>query len=200
MLAAVMLAAVCAGPALAGASFGIHGGWSDLGGDVFRGSGKIGNVNFLGLQANLPIASLVSLGLAGESRHDSLHFRAAGNPGALFSGRGRWDDVSLYASLRVNLFPVKAGPFSVYAGGGAGVHLTKIKLVAAAAQQAGVADFVHETQKDKTDLSLHALGGASFGLPVFPLSLFAETRLERVSGNFKPHGISIYGGVNLELP
>jgi hypothetical protein len=198
------LAAV-ASDACAGAAFGFRVGRSDVRGDLFRGSGSVGGVGMFGLQGILPVAGPVSLVLAGEYVSDSLHFRGAGDPGATFAGSAHWQDLAVYASLRVRLLPVALGPVGIYAGGGTGARMSQVRFgsdvpLVHVPEREGIGDFIRKAEKSRTNLSWHLLAGGSVGLPVFPLSVFAESRFEDVSGHFQPHGLSVYAGLNLELP
>ena len=215
---ACLLAAAGTSSVRAGASFGFHAGWTDQRGDIFRGSGKLGTTNLFGLQASFPLMPMVSLSLAGEAKNDSAHFNAAGDAFNEFGGRADWDDVALFASLRLRLVPLSTGPFNLYGGGGVGVHFTKITILPAppltkissagrrpVPQEIGEAavsapEFILQTEEKQTNISLHALAGASLGLPVFPLSVFAEGRLEQTTGSYKPRGFTIYGGLDLNHP
>jgi hypothetical protein len=210
--------------ARAGAAFGVRGGYSDVDGAVFRGSGALHGRPFFGLQAVLPLTTGLGLILAGEARNDTLRFDQAGLEGSLFQGKGKWEDTSLHASLRLRLIPLAAGLSGIYVGAGAGVHFTKTRIqeyaVAAVPRSANpgtgrtlrsaaaprstaadpINDFIKRAEKDQTQVSYHGLAGISLGFPGLPLSIFGEARYEDMQGDYRHQGYLAYAGLNLELP
>lgn len=225
----LLMLCAAAAPSLGGAAFGFRAGYSDVDGDVFRGSGKLDGVTFFGLQAAFPLAPQAAIVLAGEAKNDELSFDRAGVEDTFVQGTGEWSDLSLHASLRLNLIPI--GISGLYGGVGGGVHFSKVEIdegsvvvVPGALRRAGpgvgarglgahggpgpargrqgdpVDDFLRRAEDEQTDLSWHVLGGLSLGLPILPLSVFGEVRWEEIQGDFSRQGYLAYAGVNLELP
>jgi hypothetical protein len=212
-VAVILLLVITCGAAHAGTAFGVHAGYSDVNGDAFTGSGRIGGTPLFGLQAIFPVAPTVSFEVMGESCNETLTFDQAGFEGALLQGKGKWNDLSLHASLRLRVIPLGIGPAGLYVGAGAGVHFSKVDLnggtiaitpalarnpVAPAGDPVG--DFIHQAQKEQTNVSYHALAGLSVGIPILPLSVFGEARYEDMRGNFPRQSYLVYAGANLELP
>ncbi len=199
--ALALLTAVVAGGAQAGTEVGFRAGYSDMKGGIFRGSGDVGGVALLGLQAVIPILPRVTLCVAGESRSETIRFEDVGEAGELFDGKAEWSDLSLFASVRLRLLPVIAGPFGVYAGAGLGGRFaeTSIKpLVDEVTEE--IRDFVGRSGEDRSAFSWHGLVGASFKLPILPVSAFAESRFEKAEDSYTPRAFSVYGGLNLVMP
>jgi hypothetical protein len=202
---------VAAAPAHAGAAFGVRGGYAKVDADAFRGSGKIGEAPFFGLQAVLPIVPLVSLVIAGEQRTKEFDFGNASFGGLHLQGRAKWTEQALYASARIR----SPGVVGIYGGVGAGLHrqqtdLSGVVEVAttkrlAAGRARGVAaadpvgDFIRGAQKELTDPSWHAIVGVEISAPVVPLAIFAEGRIDDIQGSAPAAG-AVYAGVNLQLP
>ncbi len=207
-------------PACAGVAFGLRGGYANVDGNAFVGSGKIGGTPLIGLQAIIPIVPLISLVVAGEQRTKSFDFTTP-TIGALHAdGRAKWTDRALYAAARVRV----PGLVGLYGGAGVGMHMLKTDLSgvvqtagvrkADAPSSAGVGrsrltgaataggpldDFLSRAEKEATDLSWHAFAGLEFSIPVVPVAVFAEGRIDDIQGS-APRSLAAYVGVNLKLP
>jgi hypothetical protein len=219
-LVVVALCFVTPTPVRAGVAFGVRGGYAAVDRDALLGSGKTLGTPFFGLQAVIPIVPLVSLVVAGEQRTKSFDFGNAtiGNLGV--TGRAKWTDQALYAALRVRV----PGAVGLYGGAGVGMHRQKTDVVGvlevtgvpkADAQpdarvgeprRTGLAtegnpldDFRRRAEKEATDLSWHALVGLELSLPVVPVAIFAEGRMDDIQGS-APRSLAVYAGFNLKLP
>jgi hypothetical protein len=207
-------------PARAGVAFGLRGGYADVDGKAFLGSGKIGGTPLVGLQAILPIVPLVSLVIAGEQRTRSFDFGNAAIGDLRLRGRAKWTDQALYAAARVRV----PGAVGLYGGAGAGMHRQKTDLsgvvelagvpkagtrpsarvvgprrVGSAAAGNPLDDFVNRAEKEATDLSWHAFAGLEFSTPALPVAIFAEGRIDDIQGS-DPRSLAAYAGFNLKLP
>lgn len=216
LLGTLALCLAAAGPVHAGAAFGVRGGYANVDGDAFRGSGKIGGTPFFGLQAILPILPLVSLVIAGEQRTKEFDFASASFNDLSLRGQAKWTDQALYAAARVRL----PGVFGLYGGAGVSLHRQKTDLSGVArvtptpktvsapgdlrplrgvAAGDPVNDFIRKAEKELTDPAWHAIVGVEFSIPVFPVVVFAEGRVEDIQGSAPAAG-AVYAGVNLKLP
>jgi hypothetical protein len=215
LAAALLLALVCR-TAGAGTELGVRAGTSDLKGSLFRGSDAAGGVPLFGVQAGFPLIPELSLWLSGEAKSDHVRFAAPVSQSESYFGKTTWRDVSLAAALHLHLLPSVAGLFSLYAGGGGGIHFVDLKVQqitssnpltgksAAPGRRAVAAsdplgDYVRKLQKERSEFSWHAVVGVSRGLPLIPVNLFLEGRFEDIQGDFSPHGYSAYVGLNLDL-
>ena len=219
-LAAFGMLATLAETARAGIAFGLRGGYEDVETDAFAGSGPVGGTPFFGLQASFPIVPFASLVLAGEQRTKQLDFDGASWAGQELGGRATWTDQTLLAALRVGL----PGVVRLYGGGGVGMHRQEADLSevvtltgggkesAAPGDRSGRArgshrtadsdplgEFVDQAEAETVNVSWHALVGLELHVPVAPLSVFAEGRLDDLQ-NRPPHSLAAYAGVNLRLP
>jgi hypothetical protein len=207
-------------PARAGVAFGLRGGYADVDGSAFVGSGKIGGTPLYGLQAILPIATSLSLAVAGEQRTKSFDFGNAAIGDLHLRGRAKWTDQALYVAARVRV----PGAVGLYGGAGVGMHRQETDL-SGVVEAAGVPkadtqprvrvggprrpgsapagnpldDFVSRAEKEATDLSWHAFTGLEFSIPAAPVAIFAEGRIDDIQGS-APHSLAVYAGFNLKLP
>jgi hypothetical protein len=205
VLAFLLLAGVgAAGPAVAGASFGVRGGYADVDEAAFTGSGRIGGTPLFGLQVMLPVLPLVSLVIAGEQRSNEFDFGDANFGDLHLRGRAKWTDQTLFAAGRVAM----PGVLGLYGGAGVGLHRRKTKvsqvvevgkLGAGSPADDPLSDFRDRVQKESNDLSWHGFAGVELRLPVVPVSVFAEGRIDDIQGA-APHSLAAYAGVNLRLP
>jgi hypothetical protein len=215
LAAALLLALICR-TAGAGTELGVRAGYSDLKGSLFRGSDAAGGVPLFGVQAGFPLLPELSLWLSGEAKSNDVRFADVGSQGESYLGKTTWRDISLAAALHVNLLPSAAGLFSLYVGGGGGIHFVDLKVqqitssnppagksaapgLRAEAGSDPVGDFLRKLEKQRSDFSWHAVVGASRGLPLIPVNAFIEARFEDIQGDFSPHGYSVYAGLNLDL-
>ena len=207
-------------PARAGVAFGCRGGYTDVDGTAFLGSGKIGGTPLLGLQAILPIASFVSLVVAGEQSTRSFDFSSAAIGDLRLRGRARWTDQALYAAARVGV----PGTVGLYGGVGVGMHRQKTDLSGVvdltglprfethasaridSPRRTGSAtagnpldDFIRRAEKEATDLAWHAFAGLEVSVPSAPVAIFAEGRIDDIQGS-APRSLAAYAGFNLKLP
>lgn len=219
-LLVIALGSMGSTPAAAGVAFGVRGGYANVDGDAFVGSGKIGGTPLVGLQAILPLVPLVSLVVAGEQRTKSLDFANATFGDIHARGRAKWTDQALFAAARIRA----PGVTGVYGGAGVGMHRQKADLSGVVeltvvpkadlervgrvggARRSGAAsagspldDAISRAEKEATDLSWHAFAGVEFGIPVVPIAAFAEGRIDDIQGS-APHSIAAYAGINLKLP
>ncbi len=201
IVALALLTAVLAGAAQAGTEVGFRVGYSDMKGGIFKGSGDVGGVALLGLQAVIPILPRMTLSVAGERRSETIRFEDVGDAGDLFHGEAEWSDLALFAALRLRILPLIAGPFGVYAGAGLGGRFTETSIKPMMDEITdGIRDFVRRNEEDRSAFSWHGLVGASLKLPILPVTAFAESRFEKAEDSYTPRAFSVYGGVNLSLP
>jgi len=198
-----------------GVAFGLHGGYSDPSGNIFRGSGDLSGTPFLGLHVVFPVAPILSLAVLGEARTQDLSFEDAGVDGVdgLFRGSAEWTDQALYVSARLRVVPFGVGPAGIHIGGGAGVHLQQLELKgvvpALRAAPPGRAlpvepqgtpgDFIGALEEERTEVSYHAIAGLSVGMGPLPVTVFGEARFEEIDGRYSPRSYSAYAGVSIEL-
>jgi opacity protein-like surface antigen len=207
-------------PACAGVAFGLRGGYTDVDGHAFVGSGKIGGTPLVGLQAVLPIVPLISLVIAGEQSTKSFDFTSPTIGTLRAEGRAKWTDRALYAAARVRV----PGAVGLYGGAGVGMHMRKTDLSGvvqttavqkadtppgarvdgprrAGAVTAGspLDDFLSRAEKEANDLSWHAIAGLELSIPVVPVAVFAEGRIDDIQGS-APRSLAAYAGFNLKLP
>jgi hypothetical protein len=219
-LAAFALCFAAPMPARAGVAFGVRGGYADVDGNAFVGSGKIGGTPLIGLQAILPVVPLISLVVAGEQRTKSFDFTSPTIGTLRAEGRAKWTDRTLYAAARVRV----PGVVGLYGGAGLGMHMRKTDLsgvvrttgagktdapasagagesrvTRAAIAGGSLDDFLSRAEKEATDLSWHAFAGMEFSIPVVPVAVFAEGRVDDIQGS-DPRSLAAYVGVNLKLP
>ncbi len=215
---ALILLGVRPAVSAAGVSIGARAGWSHANGSTFTGAQRLNGVDLFGAQAILKIVPIVSLQIAGEGRNRSFDFQNSPIGGTLLAGRAKWTDLALFATARIRIVPLTLGPLGTYAGVGLGAHFAQTKInsaqivtspaalaagdafVPASTQSDPVTDFIKEQQKKHNNLAWHALAGVNLGLPVLPLSLFAEGRFEQVAGRFTPDSFALLGGVNVDFP
>jgi hypothetical protein len=219
LLALIGIGIATARPAQAGIAFGVRGGYVNVDANAFLGSGKIGGTPLVGLQAVIPIVPVISLVVAGEQTTKSFDFGNATVGDLHVRGRAKWTDQALYAAARARV----PGVVGMYGGVGVGMHRQKTDLsgvVEVTLPKAGsrsdprfggldqaspvvagnpLNDFVNRAQKEATDLSWHGLIGVEISIPVAPLSVFAEGRIDDIQGK-APHSLAAYAGVNLQLP
>jgi hypothetical protein len=207
-------------PARAGVAFGLRAGYAAVDRDALLGSGKTLGTPFVGLQAIIPIVPLISLVVAGEQRTKSFDFGNAAIGDLHVGGRAKWTDQALYAAARVRV----PGVIGLYGGAGVGMHRQKTDL-SGVVEVAGVPkadtqpsarvggprrtgsatagnpldDFINRAEKEATDLSWHAFAGLEFSIPVLPVAIFAEGRIDDIQGS-APRSLAVYAGFNLKLP
>jgi hypothetical protein len=216
----ILFLLVCSVPSTAQVSFGIRGGYSDIDEAAFAGSDKIGATPLLGMQILLPIVPLVSLVIAAEQRERSLDFGGVAVGELQLQGHANWSDQTLFAAARLR----SPGTIGLYGGGGIGLHRQKAELshvvqmepgpsgatpaesaresrcrVKSAQAEDPLSAFLDTAQKESDDLSWHAFAGLDLQLPMAPVSLFAEGRIDDIEGRV-PHSLAAYGGLNLRLP
>lgn len=207
-------------PARAGVAFGLRGGYTDVDSHAFVGSGKIGGTPLVGLQAVLPIVPLISLVIAGEQSTKNFDFTTPTIGTLHAAGRAKWTDRALYAAARVRV----PGAVGLYGGAGVGMHMLKTDLSGvvqttaareadtqpsarvAGPRRAGAAtvrspldDFLSRAEKEANNLSWHAFAGLELSIPVVPVAVFAEGRIDDIQGS-APRSLAAYAGFNLKLP
>jgi hypothetical protein len=197
LLAASLLAAA-ADRGEAGLRFGGRIGYTDFDGQIFDGSRDLGKVDLIGIQVLFPLVPRIELELAGEGARRNLDFREL--QGTSVDGRARWDDLALYASLRLHLPLVASGLLGWYVGGGAGVHFTQLDIQTAEQVDDALAESIRDLERDRSKPEWNALAGLSLGLGAAPLEIFAEGRYRDITGDHGPQGFGAYGGLNLKLP
>ncbi len=201
-LAAVLLAGTGWGAAVraAGVSLGVHAGYASLDGEIFEGAEELEGTRFAGIHLYLPIAKNLRLALSGEGRSEELTFDEAGAEEAL-SGKAKWTDQTLRASLHLRLVPIGSGSTGIYVGGGGGMQIQEIEIHVETHPKAEDASdpFIDEIEEETTNVSYHALAGISLPLSPAPLSIFAEVRFEEIDGDWTPRSTSAYGGLTLDL-
>lgn len=187
-------AAVDAEPAHAQLKFGGRIGYADFDGAAFEDSGDLGQVTLLGAQIIFPVAERIELELAGEGTSEDLDFETSAGS-ELIKGRAEWNDLALYATGRLLLLPLAGGALNVYAGGGAGVHFTEVKIKDLDDE---IADYIAEVEKESNDFEWNAMAGASLRLGA-TLELFGEGRYRDITGEDRPEGYAAYAGLNIVL-
>ncbi len=203
ILLASMAAAVNAHGA--GLEFGPRIGYARLDGDLLDGHAQPDDLRIFGCQLRFNLSTGTTLELAGEATSDKFDFEDVAHPDQLVSGRAKWEDLAVYASLHFDLLHL--GPISAYAGGGAGLHFNKIDVIESAPSTQGraaaptdeVDDWLHKVEKDRSDVEWHGVGGAQLDLGASPISIFGEGRYRDITGDHGLKGWAGYAGFNLRL-
>ncbi len=215
-----LIALSTAFPVHAEIAFGVRGGYEDVAGDAFAGSGRIGGTPFFGLQAIFPVVPFASLVLAGEQRTKRLDLDSVTWGGQELGGRATWTDQTLLAAVRLGM----PGVVGLYGGGGVGMHrreadlsditiLTGEKREPASPKEqsrrarerdrppAGdpLGEFVDDAEAETVHVAWHALVGVELRFPLARVTAFAEGRIDDLQAR-PPHSVAAYAGVNVRLP
>lgn len=208
LLPSVLLACVILGlsaSAEAGTEVGIRYGRANLKGDIFPGSGDLGQTPLLGIQVVLDVLPIISLELAGEAYDEDFHFEDGDFDGVIADGTGNFKDTALLATGKIG-FPLSLlGPGSIYGGLGLSAHFTDLEIDAT--ENSGLLrsgdkdlrDSVQDIAGESTDVEWHAVVGIRTGIPVLPLSAFFELRYQDIMNGDLPDLTSGYLGVNFRI-
>lgn len=172
--------------------FGARAGYADYDGSAFLDSGDLGDVVLVGAQIVFPVLDRVELEIAGEGTSEDLEFETTIGED-LVAGDAEWNDLAIYASLRLRLLPVLAGVAHIYGGGGIGAHFTEVSIEDF---DEALADYVDEVEEEDNDFEWNALAGVAVELGSF-LEIFGEGRYRDITGENRPEGYAIYAGFNL---
>lgn len=190
--AALLLAG---GPALGAAELGIRAGWLDARGEVFQGSGEIGGGGVYGLTLALGLVPRIDVEFAYERYRQEFSFERGVFQQTFFEGEGEYQDQAYLLTGKLR-FPVLAGPFDLYAGGGASLHQIELDLES---EEGGIEEVLEALGGDREEWAWHVVAGAGLRVPGLPLRLYAEARFNDVGDKETPNTASVYGGLNLYL-
>lgn len=205
-LAICLMALVFTQPAAAGNGVGIRYGWADVPDEVFEGSGDLGGTSLVGIHLRLAPLPLLNIEFAGEYTNSEFSFNEGLFDGIEAAGDGEYEDMTLLASLRMNIFTLMLLPIDLYVGGGLNVHWTEIKFSetpTVIAKNKTLADELEDAVKDiageNSEAGWHLLGGAELAIPGSGFSIFVEGRHMDAMDSSAPASNSIYGGFSIEL-
>jgi hypothetical protein len=163
--------------ALTGISIGGHVGVSNVSGDVLPGSGDLGSATTYGVVLGIGTVPMLDLQIRGG--YFAKDFAYTYTAGTVTATTGfRYEDASVTALLRKNVFTFPASPISLYLGAGAGMHWMNTEIAQAIAQGAGTSteELVGSTAKP----SAIGIVGIDLSAPVFPLAVFGEYSYEAI--------------------
>jgi hypothetical protein len=206
-----LLSLLLTGSAVAGNGVGIRYGWADVPDEVFEGSGDLGGTNLVGMHLRLGLIPLLNVEVAGEYTNSKFNFEDGLFDGIEAAGEGEYEDMSLLASVRMNVFSLIVLPLQLYVGGGLNVHWVELKfedapqLVTEGNLQGGkdgaddLEDAVESIAGESSEAGWHLLGGAELAFPGSGLSIFIEGRYMDGMDSDAPKSNSVYGGITIEL-
>jgi len=204
LLAGILLAA----PAFAGSSsVGVRYGWADASGDLFQGSPDLGGCNLAGVQLGLDLLPLVQVEVAGEYVSQSFGFAEGLFAGIKATGKGDYEDLTLFVTGRANLLSLFVLPVKGYVGGGANVHYADVKIKDATqvlgpgVLSGDLEDAIRKATGKTTRVGWHLVAGLRLAFTGFPASVFLEGRYQ---DPFKrdqgvPTTKSLYVGLSFNL-
>jgi hypothetical protein len=189
----------------AGTEVGIRYGRANLKGDLFPGSGDIGQTPLLGLQVVLDVLPIISLELAGEAYDEDFRFEDGDLGGVVADGTGNFKDTALLATGKVGLPLTLLGPGSIYGGLGLSAHFVDLEIDATESSgllkngDKDLEDAVQDIAGESTDVEWHAVLGIRTAIPILPLSAFFELRYQDIMDGNLPDLTSGYLGVNFRI-
>ncbi len=194
-------------PAYASGGVGIRFGVADVPAEVFRGSGDLGGTNLVGLHLSISPLPLIDLEVAGEYIKEEFSFKEGFFDGIEATGKGDYEDISLLATARFQLFSLILVPFDIYIGGGLNSHFVDLQIdesnaaeiVDPKANADDLEDAVKKVVGPRSEVGWHVVGGIRLSLPQSPLSIFAEARYLQGMTDDLPDSRSIYVGFSLGL-
>jgi opacity protein-like surface antigen len=204
LLAGTLLAA----PAFAGSSsVGVRYGWADASGELFKGSPDLGGCNLVGVHLGLDLLPLVQVEVAGEYVSQSFGFAEGLFEGIRATGKGDYEDLTLFVTGRVHVLSLFVLPVKGYVGGGANVHYAdlKIKDATQVLDPGGLGgdleDAIQKATGKTTRVGWHLVAGLRLAFTGFPASVFLEGRYQ---DPFKrdqgvPTTKSLYAGLSFSL-
>jgi len=163
--------------AVTGLSIGGHIGVSDVSGDVLPGSGDLGSATTYGVVLGIGTVPMLDLQIRGG--YFAKDFEYTYTVGTVTATTGfRYEDASVTALLRKNVFTFPASPLSLYLGAGAGMHWMNTEVAQAIA--AGASTSPEELVGSTAKPSAMGVIGINVSPPVFPLALFGEWSYEAI--------------------
>jgi len=203
---AALIALFIFSPAHAGSGVGIRFGYSDVPDEVFKGSGDLGGTNLVGLHLALKLLPLLDLEIAGEYTKEEFGFREGLFEGIEAGGKGDYEDMTLYATARWQVFTLLLLPMNIYIGGGLNSHWvdlqfdeTPVEYKTPQPADGDLEDAIKKVAGERSEVGWHAVGGAKLAFPQSPLSIFVEARYLKGMSDDVPSSRSIYGGFTIEL-
>lgn len=202
---------MCAGlwtfaSAEAGTEVGIRYGRADLRGNrLFPGSGDLGATPLIGLQVELDVLPIIRLELAGEAYDEDFRFEDGRFGDVITEGTGNFKDTALLATGKLGLPLTLLGPGSLYGGLGLSAHFIDVKVDATESNgllmdgEKDLEDAIKEVAGERTEVEWHAVIGIRTGIPILPLSAFAEVRYQDVLDGGTPDLGSAYLGLNFRI-
>jgi hypothetical protein len=160
--------------ALTGLSLGAKVGFTEYSGDVLPGSGDVGSGTSYGIILGIGTLPVLDFEIRGGyfTREFSYTYDAGGVPTTV---PFEFQDYSMTAVLRKNLFAPPMSPFGLYIGAGAGMHWLNTE-VANNALSGQVSTSPTDAVNSATKFSGEGILGLRLGLPAFPLKIFGEGR------------------------
>jgi hypothetical protein len=189
------------------AAVGVRYGWADATGELFEGSPDLGGCDLVGVQLGIGLASILQVEVAGEYVSQPFDFARGLFAGVEAAGRGDYQDLTLLATARLQIFTMTFLPLKLYAGGGANVHYANLELhdvteVPSARFGTGdLEDAIRDVAGKTTQVGWHLVAGTRLAFTGFPFSFFLEGRYQ---DPFKrddgvPTSKSVYLGAELSL-
>lgn len=190
-------------PAAAGGGVGARFGYANVSDDVFTGSGDLGGTNLIGLQVNFNLGPLLAIEAAGEYVSEKFSFTEGLFEGIEAAGDGKYEDMGLFVTGRIDLLNLMILPLKGYAGGGVNAHWVNLKVENAEAGDPGNADqlenAIEKVAGDSSEAGWHLVAGVRFAPVGLPLAAFLEGRYMKGLDDDLPSSKAIYLGVNIAL-
>ncbi|MFH1143146.1 MAG: hypothetical protein V1774_01210 [Candidatus Eisenbacteria bacterium] len=178
---------------------GVRYGFSDASGDLFEGSGDLGNGDLVGVHLGLGLLPLIEIEVAGEYVSDELRFEEGVFEGLETAGKADFEDLTLYLTGRFDLLSVPLLPLKGYLGGGMNVHYADVDVEPAEGVSEDLEEAIEDATGQKTRVGWHAVGGVRLGLGGLPAAAFLEGRYSDPFKSDVPHSKSLYAGLSLRF-
>ncbi|MCK4304195.1 MAG: hypothetical protein KAY24_08140 [Candidatus Eisenbacteria sp.] len=178
------------GTAWAGGAVGIRYGWADVSDDLFEGSGDLGGTNLAGIHLSLRVLPIVEIDLAGEYVSESFDFDEGIFDEVKRAGDGDYEDITIFATGRLEIIGLPLVPIRGYVGGGVNVHWIDLAV--------DVEPLDLAMQSD-SEVGWHGVVGLRLSVMGTPMSAFVEGRYMDGFNDGLPTSKAVYGGVSFEL-
>jgi hypothetical protein len=159
--------------ALIGISIGGKVGYSDYSGDIFAGSGDLGNGTAYGVILGFGAVPVVNFQLRASYFAKDVEL-AYEYMGQTLEAAFEFRDVAMTALLTKSIFAPTGSPINLYLGGGVGYHFMNTEVALAAAEGTLSTTDPLSAVQNVGKMSLEGLAGLKLGAPAFPLSAFGE--------------------------
>ncbi|MBD3161483.1 MAG: hypothetical protein GF346_04680 [Candidatus Eisenbacteria bacterium] len=183
------------GSARGAAEIGVRAGWLDANGEVFPGSGEIGDGGVYGFVLALGLVPEIDVEFAYERYRQEFSFERGIFEETFFEGEGEFEDQAYLFTAKLHL-PLLTGPLDLYGGGGGSLHEIDLHVDS---EEAGVEEIIDALSEERSEWAWHVVAGAGLRLPPLPVRFYGEVRFNDVAGENTPNTASVYAGVNLYL-